>query len=276
MKINLAVKDFNLEATLDSGQVFGFEKQAEAQYVGRIDNEAVHLSQNHDTLQIEGGMLQKSFRNRLQTYFDLNRNLDPVYTFLNEDRAFRHVPNQLKKLRLIRQDSWQALASFIISSNNNVKRIQGIWRNLTFWIGQGGHFPTPLEIAQSHEGLLRQCGLGYRAPFLLRTAQFIAKNPVCLEMIAKSEYEEARLRVLAFPGVGPKVADCILLYGFGRYEAFPVDVWIYRVMKTYYFPKRSTDDAKVHRFAQKKWGAWAGYVQQYLFHAARCGILLAK
>ncbi|HXV18757.1 MAG TPA: hypothetical protein VD883_01630, partial [Candidatus Omnitrophota bacterium] len=134
-------------------------------------------------------------------------------------------------------------------------------------------FPSAKQIAKTHERTLRQLGLGYRAPFLLHTAQFISTSPQCLDMIRQCDYEEARERVLAFPGIGPKVADCVLLYGFHKLEAFPVDVWILRAMRKLYFRNRKVSEDKVRRFGQKKWGTNAGYVQQYIFHAARSGIL---
>jgi N-glycosylase/DNA lyase len=92
-------------------------------------------------------------------------------------------------------------------------------------------------------------------------------------MIREADYEEARERVIAFPGIGPKVADCVLLYGFHKLEAFPVDVWIHRVMKKLYFPKRPVSEDKIRAYAKKKWGNLAGYVQQYLFHGARSGVI---
>ena len=121
--------------------------------------------------------------------------------------------------------------------------------------------------------LMRQAGLGYRAPFLLRTAQFLSTNPHNLEAVRGEDYAAARSRVLAFPGIGPKVADCALLYGFQRFDAFPVDVWILRAMRKLYFRNRSVSEERVHAFGQKRWGTMAGYVQQYLFHGARTGVI---
>ena len=145
----------------------------------------------------------------------------------------------------------------------------GIHRNL---VGRFGGFPSALKIARSHENILRELGLGYRAPFLSRTATFLSNNPDYLETIRHSEYERAKERVLAFPGIGPKVADCVLLYGFHKLEAFPVDVWIARVIRQLYFRKRKISEDKVRRFGMKRWGGHAGYVQQYLFHSARMGV----
>jgi N-glycosylase/DNA lyase len=259
----LSHPDFNLEATLESGQVFGFTRHLAASFRGQIYGRAVTLSQNGPRLNIVG----KIPRKEIERYFDLDRDLAPIYSILEAEK-FPLTP-ALKGLRLIRQDHWEALACFIISSNNNVKRIQGIWQNLS---RRFDGFPSALQVAKTHERILRELGLGYRAPFLLSTARFIAANPVCLDVIRQSDYEEARARVLAFPGIGPKVADCVLLYGFHKLEAFPVDVWIARVMRKHYFRNRRVSEAKIHAFARKKWAKNAGYLQQYFFHTARMGM----
>ena len=146
----------------------------------------------------------------------------------------------------------------------------GIYRNL---FKRFGGFPSPSQIARSHENILRELGLGYRAPFLWGTAMFLSNNPDYLKSVRKAEYEEARERVLAFPGIGPKVADCVLLYGFHKLEAFPVDVWILRAMRRLYFRNRGVSEAKIREFGMKRWKQNAGYVQQYLFHSARTGII---
>lgn len=265
MKIHTS--DFNLKTTLESGQVFGFRKDSRGAYHGLLGGQAVRISQNKDELSIRGGRISGK---TVKSYFDLNHDLALVYQILSSDEKLIPIHRALKGLRLIRQDSWQALACFIISSNNNVKRIQHIWRNLLEYFGG---IPAPSQIARSHERILRQLGLGYRAPFLQRSAQFVSSNPTCLEVIREASYKEAVQRVIAFPGIGPKVADCVLLYGFHKLEAFPVDVWILRAMRKLYFNDRKVSEERVHAFGQKRWRAQAGYIQQYLFHGARSGLI---
>ncbi len=283
--MKIEVKDFNLEATLDSGQVFGFTKDPQRKiYKGIISGVVVELSQRRGAIycaQDRGVMNHVPTTITPQTirnYFDLDRDLNPVYEILKGDEKLSGAAINLKGLRLIHQDSWEALACFIISSNNNVKRIQGIWRNLCEYFCRGAvhraQFPSATQIAKSHERILRQLGLGYRAPFLQKTAQFVSANPGSLQMIKDSSYEDAKARVLSFPGIGPKVADCVLLYGFRKFEAFPVDVWILRIMRRLYFKNRKISEDKIHAFGQKRWGKDAGYIQQYLFHGARTGILV--
>ncbi len=286
--MRIQAKDFHLEATLESGQVFGFSKigprvtpegrPRSPIYQGTINGHSVRLWQKNSLLYAEGSGAKTNLTKEIRDYFDLARDMRPIYRILLNDTSLSPAYRAFKGLRLIRQDPWEALACFILSSNNNVKRIQGIWQNLSEHFGkqrrdQAFHFPRPDEIAKSHERILRQLGLGYRAPFLLKTAYFVAANPQTLEAIREAGYEEAKKRVLAFPGIGEKVADCVLLYGFAKYEAFPVDVWIGRVIRRLYFNNRKISEEKVRLFGQNRWGDLAGYVQQYLFHGARMEIL---
>ena len=270
-EIFLETPDFNLKATLESGQVFGFRSHPSGEFQGRVRGWDLKLFQEGDALRITAPSGFK--KSVLIDYFDLKRDLSPVYRLIEADPLLRPAAKKIKGLRLIRQDSWEALACFIISSNNNVKRIQGIWKKLSELSHDKKSFPTPREIARLHERSLREAGLGYRAPFLLHTAQFVSANPQTLDAIRRAEYTDALKRVISFPGIGPKVADCVLLYGFQKYEAFPVDVWILRVMRKLYFRGRSVSEDKIRRFGRKRWGNLAGYVQQYLFHSARTKIL---
>lgn len=272
----ISSKDFNLDATLDSGQVFGFRKDSDGAYEGEVAGVWTRVHADKSGLVVEGeeGLPD---REAVSRYFDLARDLSSVYAVIAEDERLRPAL-ALKGLRLIRQDAWEALACFIISANNNVKRIRGIWKNLSDRLGEAGpagrkRFPSPPRLASAHERLLRELGLGYRAPFLSRTALYVSKNPGCLDHIRACGYEEAKARVLAFPGIGEKVADCALLYGFQKYEAFPVDVWILRAMRKLYFRNRSVSEDRIRAYGQKKWGVQAGYVQQYVFHGARTGLL---
>ena len=270
--MKIETREFSLSATLESGQVFGFTNTVEGRYRGVLMDSEVELWEDSEALFAESlnGAISKE---KLEDYFDLNRDLLPVYRFLEEDPNLRKLPVALKGLRVIRQDPWEALASFIISSNNNIKRIKLIWNNLSCCLRTSGvrkRFPRPEEIAELDEGKLRELGLGYRAPFLLRTAKRIASDAHFLSEVSQSDYENAKDRLLELDGVGPKVADCVLLFGFHKGEAFPVDVWIERAMKKLYFPrKRRVSESRIAEFARARWGNLAGYVQQYLFHGIR-------
>ena len=268
--MKLHAPDFNLEVTLDSAQVFGFRKNENGIYEGVLHHHHAKVRQEKDWLIVEGKVTQSA----IKEYFDLKRDMLPVYEVLQADERLIKSFQAFRGLRIIRQNGWEALAGFIISANNNFKRIQLIWKNLSRELGHDDYnFPSAEQIAASSEKKLRELGLGYRAPYLFKTAKFVATHPEVLDRIHSSGYEEAKERMMAFPGVGEKVADCVLLYGFQKYEAFPVDVWIHRIVRKLYFANRKMTERKVAEFGRKRWKNQAGFVQQFLFHGARTGIL---
>ncbi len=272
--MKIRTKNFNLEATLDSAQVFGFVKNEEGlpKYTGILKGVNLTLWQEGPVLNVSTE--EKSIKKHIETYFDLKRDLSQEYAVLEREEKLRESFEKFKGLRIIRQDSWEAIACFIISANNNFKRIQNIWHQLSENLSRKNScFPSFDEVAASSEKELRDLGLGYRAPYLFKTAQGVKENPECLNQIRKSDYEEAKRLLVQFPGIGPKVADCVLLYGFQKYEAFPVDVWILRIMRKLYFGNRKVSEKRVLEYAQKRWGSCAGYVQQYVFHGGRMGVL---
>lgn len=160
---------------------------------------------------------------------------------------------------------------FIISANNNVSRIRGIVLRLIDALGEEGAFPTPEGLAEADEETLRALGCGYRAPYLIKTAQRV-RDGFDLAAVSRLEYDQAHAQLLTLSGVGDKVADCVQLFGMGQSRAFPVDVWVERLMKTYFVPKAS-GKADIRRAAYDLFGDDAGLIQQSLFHCARMGLL---
>lgn len=271
--MEIKVEDFNLEATLESGQVFGFTKDSRGRYEGVIFGTLVQLYQDREFLSIEGNGSAVS-EHSIRTYFDLDHNLTILYRLLCEDNHLRSIYHRLRGLRIIRQEPWEALACFIISSNNHIKRIQRIRRNLSqAFCRSEFRFPEACDLVSSDERTLRELGLGYRAPFLLSAAGYVSASPVNFNHIRETSYEQAKSELMNFPGVGEKVADCVLLFGFQKYEAFPVDIWILRAMRKLYFRGRKVSGEKVRAYGQKRWGLYAGYVQQYLYYAAKSGMI---
>ncbi len=181
-------------------------------------------------------------------------------------------------LRIIRQPKWECLATFICSSMKQVAHIRQISHALRRQFGKSRKlfdlrlhtFPTPERIAKTSEAELRKCALGYRAKNLLATARLVASGEVNLENWAALSDDELRARLCELPGVGAKVANCVLLFAYERLRAFPIDVWIERVLREKYFArKRKTTSGKLRAFAQSYFGEHGGYAQQYLFHHAR-------
>ena len=266
--MRVTASDFNLIATLESAQNFGFRKLSENCYEGRLQDVVCRVSQENSSLNVlsDSPVNDKAIRD----FFDLDRNLSPLYQIMAQDPKLRPSYVAFKGLRILRQDPWEVIAGFIISANNNFKRIQGIWHRLSeSFCGGNYRFPSAEGISKSSESELRQLGLGYRAPYLLNTARAFLEKNTSIEVLASGDIEESRRKLIQWDGIGPKVAECILLYGFHRLDAFPVDVWVQRVMRKQYYRGRKVSVVQINRYACKRWGVWAGYVQQYLFHSAR-------
>ena len=213
----------------------------------------------------------KKPRSVWQTYFDLDRSYSDL--FPDPDPHLRKALAFAPGLRVLRQDPFETLISFIISANNNIPRISGIIGRLCQEAGrcteEDGEvwyaFPEAEGLAAIPEDRLRELGLGYRAPYIRKTARLMAeKDPAYLE---KQDTETLIRSLQAYPGVGPKVARCTALFGYGRFEVFPADVWILRILRDLYGFEGSP--AKADAFAREKFGPCAGIAQQYLYHCAR-------
>jgi N-glycosylase/DNA lyase len=265
--MRIAAPDFDLEATLESGQVFGFRREPDGAYAGALRGVPVRIRPVSGVLDVAAGApLDPAL---VRDYFDLGRDLGAVYRLLEGEAPLAPLAARLRGLRVIRQDPWEALACFILSANNNVKRIQGIVGRI---LAAFGGFPAPAALAAAG-GKLRALGAGYRAPFLAAAARRVAEDPDGFGALAAEPYEAARERLLDFPGVGDKVADCVLLFGFQKYESFPMDVWVLRAMRRLYWRGRRAPERRVRALARRHFGRWAGYIQQYLYHGARRGLL---
>jgi len=182
-------------------------------------------------------------------------------------------------LRLLRQDPWECLASFILSATKQIVQIRQMTALLAERYGEPlpafpdglsqFSFPGPARVAALTEADLRACKTGFRAPSLLAAARAVAAGEMDLAAVAGMEYAAARERLMTLRGVGGKIADCVLLFAYGFDAAFPVDVWIERALQELYFPRRRASDRRLRRFAATHFGPHAGYAQQYLFHHIR-------
>ena len=276
--VRLPVRRFDLAATLGSGQVFHWIATEETS-AGLIDQLPVEVRQPAPGwLDVTEGAEAAVAR-----YFALDHDLDAIEaTFPSEDAALSAAVRFAPGLRLIRQPAWECLATFITSSLKQVPHISAISHTLRRKYGHpvtfGHHtlhtYPTPEALARAGESGLRACGLGYRATYLAATAERVANGSLDLRFLNDPEVpdEEARARLMTAPGVGPKVAACVLLFAGERLGFFPIDVWIERALRERYFPRRRTFPAGfLARFADRHFGPYRGYAQQFLFHHARTG-----
>lgn len=264
--------DFDLAMTLDCGQVFHWER-AEAGFVGTIGGTAVHVEQRGDVLFVEGCSSELA-----RNYFAFDHALGEICASFPNDAVMDAAREFCRGLRIIRQPKWECLATFICSSMKQISHIRQISKKLRERFGEAREiacrrvytFPGAERIAASSEKQLRQCGLGYRAKNLLATARQVASGDVDLEKLSSLAEADLRARLCELPGVGAKVANCVMLFAYERLRAFPIDVWIERVLREKYFPRsRKLNAGRLRTFTEKYFGDHGGYAQQYLFHHAR-------
>ena len=212
----------------------------------------------------------------LARYFRLDDDLVAIYQAFSDDEALVKAVAACWGLRLLRQDPWECLASFICSVDSNIPRITGTVERLAQSFGEpltaegvAYAFPTPDAVAEAGEEALRRLGLGFRAPYLWRTAQRVVQEDVALKGLCSLPYGEAREWLLSLPGVGEKVADCVLAFSVDRLEAFPIDRWVRRALEEVYLEGRHLPKRALRRWAGERFGPLSAYAQQYLFQWRR-------
>jgi len=274
-EILLSVRDYDLAATLDSGQAFRWQ-QVDGSWCGVIGKHFLKLTQKPNGIHAASADPVNDwafFREYLQTDIDITS----IVKSFPDDDPMRNAVASCPGLRLLRQDPLECLASFILSSTKQIVQIRQIIGLLCERFGEPlatednvrFSFPTPQRIAAASEAELRECKMGFRAPSLLNAALQIDGGCFDLERIRTLDYAAAREKLMTLRGVGGKIADCVLLFAYGFDSAFPVDVWVERALQKLYFPRRRANEKRLRKFAATHFGPHAGYAQQYLFHHAR-------
>jgi len=280
--IEIPAPDFDLAMTLDSGQVFHWQKAANG-FVGTIGDCAVHVEQCDGVLKVLDGETptrspRRPLRGIVWHYFALDHPLAQICASFPADPVMNAARDSCRGLRIIRQPKWECLATFICSSMKQVAHIRQISLALRNRFGEprqigGGAlhtFPSAQQIARASEKQLRACALGYRARHVRATAQLISSGEADLDAWSALFDAELREQLCTLPGVGAKIANCVMLFGYERLRAFPIDVWIERVLRQQYFPRRKKIAAqRLREFSETYFGEHGGYAQQYLFHHAR-------
>lgn len=210
----------------------------------------------------------------LRRHLGADEPLAAVETTLALDPVLRRLLPHTSGIALMRQDPWECLVSYVVSAFNNIPKISLSIRRLSRCFGDpianGSYsFPSPARLADASLARLRTCALGYRVPYVRALARLVAAAEVDLGAIARLPHTDARAALLALPGVGEKVADCVLLFAYGRGEAFPVDVWVQRAVERWYCGGRTMTPRAIRAWAQDRFGSLAGYAQQHLFAGAR-------
>jgi len=280
------LENFEPKHIFECGQCFRWNEEKDGSYTGVVGNNVINVKKEYNNIIIIKGIFKDNIKNVCTEYFDLETDYNKIKTTL------ANIDNNMKKsieygsgIRILKQDPWEALISFIISANNNIPRIKGIiekiskkYGNEIQWNGSKYYtFPTPSELSKASVKDLRLLGLGFRDSRVFETTKIINENKIDLKKLEKIEDTNIlREELLKLPGVGPKVADCIMLFSMKKYEVFPIDVWVKRVVTELYFPDAITENKikninnkKILELAENKFGKLAGLAQQYLFYYRR-------
>jgi len=289
--LDLGRTPFSLDHTLSCGQTFRWQKHGDW-WVGVVSEVALKMRQSGDMLEFQASSddVNKGF---LEQYFRLDDDLPVIYSKIAKDTHVRSAVRQFHGLRLVRQEPWECLISYICATFKNIPAIKQMIHNLSkrfgrpvMFDGQEFYtFPEPEILAEASLADLKLCKLGYRAVNVRETARLICLGKFNLESLRTMPYQEAKRILLGLPGVGPKVADCVLLFALGKLEAFPIDVWMKRVILecySQYFDTGFVDKIRskgglltreyqvLYDFGRRYFGEYLGYAQEYLYHYKRC------
>ena len=274
-------KDFEPRHIFDCGQCFRWNIQTDGSYTGVFKNNVLNVKKENNKI-IFKGICSDNIIKVINEYFDFDTDYNKIKEELsNVDEYLKESIEFGSGIRILNQDLWETIISFIISANNNIPRIKGIieriskkygneleWNNEKYYT-----FPTPEQLSKASIEDLRTLGLGFRDKRVYDTTKIILNNELSLkELIEEKNVNILREKLLTLPGVGPKVADCIMLFGLKRFEVFPIDVWVRRVMNDLYI--KNDDETKVNKreiekLAMEKYKNLAGLAQQYLFYWKR-------
>ena len=269
------VKDFELAHIFECGQCFRWRKEDDGSYTGVIKQGVMNVKKDNANVTISGEVAG-DFNKICSDYFDLNRDYSEIKKILCKDDENMKVASEYGYgIRILNQDPWEMTISFIISAANNIPRISKTIENISKAYGKkvdfGGNvyylFPTPEELSRATVEDLRALNLGFRDKYVYEATRRVASGEVDLDNLLKMDTVSARKELMKIPGIGAKVADCILLFSMKRTESFPVDTWIKKVMSELYVD--SSNITQINKYAANRFGKYAGIAQQYLFYYKR-------
>ncbi len=270
MNMHISTSNFNLDYSLDCGQVFRWQRTGEW-WVGVVAGCVIHARQVDGGLEVQTGLSRDS----ILRYFRLDDDMLRIYDTINRDTLMDGLIQKYRGLRLIRQEPWECLVSYMASSCKSIPNIKDSISNLCRQYGDdlGGHFsfPSAETLAHTTENHLRQTKLGFRARNILEVARLVDRGELDLGAPFELEYEEARKLLMGVRGIGPKIADCVLLFAYDKLESFPTDTHILSVMQEHYGQHLDSPTSRLNetigQFARSYFGNYAGYAQQYLYYS---------
>ena len=265
----------DIDNSINSGQVFLWKK----------DGSDWYGINGQDILKINKNAVIKSIQNSKTDFFRKNDNMQEIIKSISKDKTVKEAIKQYEGLRIFKQDPFQCMISFIISSNSNIQKIKNSLEKITKKFGvkieiqnkEFFLFPKPEKLAKASIEEIKKCGVGYRAPFIKQAAEMVFSKKIDFKYLEKLDYKEAKKNICLIPGVGNKVADCILLFSLNKLEAFPLDTWMIKILEKYYSNEfkieTKTITQKQYEILHEKivnyFGPYCGYAQQFLFKMER-------
>ena len=265
--MKVTIKDFVPEHTFDCGQCFRWEKQTDGSYIGVAGGQAVRIKADGEEVTIDG-CSEIDYENFWKNYLDADRDYGEIKKIVSINGIMKSAVSFGSGIRILRQEFFETLISFIISQRSSIPKIKSsvekictLWGNKIEFEGKCYYtFPTPEKIASLTEDDIRKTGVGYRAPYIIKAARAVLEGNIKEEDLCNTDTASARKALLNLYGVGDKVCDCVLLFSLAKYDLFPADVWIKRVMEESFDSK----DAKL--LGESLFGKYSGFAQQYLFY----------
>ena len=264
-----------IDNSINSGQVFLWEK----------DGTDWYGINGQDILKINKNGIIKSVLNSKTNFFRKNDNIQEIIESISKDKTVKKAIKKYEGLKIFRQDPFQCMISFIISSNSNIQKIKNSLEKITEKFGAQVKvqnkefflFPKPEKIANASIDEIKTCGVGYRAPFIKQAAKMVVLKKIDFKYLEKCNYHEAKKNICLVPGIGNKVADCILLFSLNKLDAFPLDTWMIKILEKYYSKEfkieTKTITQKQYELLHEKivnyFGPYCGYAQQFLFKMER-------
>ena len=284
------IDNFGLKDIFECGQCFRWHKEENGSYTGVVEAGILNVLKENKEVMIKGYIKDEvSLKNFCEEYFDLKTDYKKIQKEISkDDQTMKEAIKYGKGIRILNQNPFEMLISFIISAANNIPRISKCIENISHEYGEKVSipddilkkmcisnkeyylFPTSKKLSKASMDILRECNLGFRDKYVLNAAKLVNDKELDLRKVEELDYKKAKQELTKVAGVGSKVADCILLFSMQKSEAFPVDTWIKKIMNEVYVESRNIK--KINEYAEEKWGKNAGIAQQYLFYYKRNSI----
>lgn len=269
------IRDFNITHIFECGQCFRWNREDDGSYTGVVKNKVINVLQQENT--VEFNNINTDDFDIIKNYFDFDTDYETIKNTLNTDEIMAEAIKFGEGIRILNQEEWETMISFMISANNRIPMIKKVIENLSISFGDyiGNYrgkeyfsFPTAERLSAAPVERILECKTGFRAPRIKAAATRFLYEKDKIYNIKNMSYDEGLAYLKTYKGIGDKVANCILLFSMKHFDTFPVDVWVRRVMQTLYVSKE-TKDADIRKFAENKFGKYSGFAQQYLFFYAR-------